>query len=147
MPITTKWWLEGRVIEVKIVSSFEVDDLTQAVIQAQALMDSTSEQRVHILVDNTLIGPTNAHAADMNREAKPLMQDERLGWVIVYGKNNVLTRFATNIVMQLMHPRFRMVNTLAEALSFLNHIDETLPSYEQWRQSIPAPDAQDVTEN
>ena len=53
----------------------------------------------------------------------------------MYGKNNVLTRFATNVVMQLVHNRFRMVNTLEEALDFLSNLHDNIPDYATWQQN------------
>ncbi|MCA9886487.1 MAG: hypothetical protein KC708_26120, partial [Anaerolineae bacterium] len=115
MAITTNWWLKDIVIGIVMAGDFTAEDLTSAANTAYALIDSSDEPYVHVLLDNTDIGQTKARAAEMNRAAQPLMKHGRLGWLVVYGKNNVLTRFATNVVMQLVHNRFRMVNTLEEA--------------------------------
>ncbi|MCA9887634.1 MAG: hypothetical protein KC546_04645 [Anaerolineae bacterium] len=133
MAITTNWWLKDIVIGIVMAGDFTAEDLTSAANTAYALIDSSDEPYVHVLLDNTDIGQTKARAAEMNRAAQPLMKHGRLGWLVVYGKNNVLTRFATNVVMQLVHNRFRMVNTLEEALDFLTNLHDQIPNYETWQ--------------
>ena len=135
MPVTASWWLKDHVISIVMDGDFSDEDIQMASNTAYALIDSSDEPYVHVLLDNTTIGQTNARAADMNRAARPMLKHERLGWLGVYGKNNVLTRFATNVVMQLVHNRFRMVNTLEEALDFLSNLHDAIPDYATWQQN------------
>jgi hypothetical protein len=127
MPITVDWYLDGRVMKIEMVGAFSVDDLIGAASQAVALVESTDTPLVHCVLDNTHIGDTSASLADINRASQPMLKHERMGWVLVYGNNSQMTRFTGNIVAQISRTRYRMYDTLDDALDFLQKMDKQLP--------------------
>lgn len=126
MPFTISWLVEKRVVYTHMYGYMTSDDLHAL----KAVMEDyihQSEQLLHMIND-----ATDTTGTDMGLRELQNMQyanAKNLGWAI-YVNPNKLHRFFASVVTQLTGKRGREFATLAEALHFLQEMDDGLPKLE-----------------
>jgi len=131
MSITVEWFIEHRIIKIVMNGDFTTVDLNHASNECVRLMNciptnENASPTVHFILDNTHIGDTKSAVLGMYKSSAPLLKDKRMGWMIVYGKNNPMTQYAGTIISQIARSRFRIFSTYDEAIAFLKSNDESL---------------------
>jgi len=119
------WLLENRVIltfNQGIVTDQDMFDNDEPVT---AYMNQCSAPLVHMIVDHRKgIGtPSSKAMAQLNWPKHP-----KMGWIILVGMANPFQKFVVAVTSNFFKTRMRMLNTMDEALDFLNQVDSTLPS-------------------
>jgi hypothetical protein len=125
MPSQLSWYLENRVMQIVNhgdVADQDLFDIDESVIQ---YIDQSSAPLVHLIVDhrNGNNAPSAKGLTQLNWPKNP-----RLGWTILIGLKNPFQRFVTVVAANFFKIRLRLVNTMDEALDFLNEVDSTLPA-------------------
>ena len=119
------WYLENRVMQIVNQGELRDQDLFDLDGSAIQYMEQCSVPLVHLIIDHRL--------GSNSPSAKGLMQlkwpkHPKMGWIVMIGLANPLQRFVTAVASNFFKTRLRMVNTLDEALDFLNEVDSTLPA-------------------
>jgi hypothetical protein len=119
MPYTTQWFIEGRIIQSKINETLtpELQDSYAALIGN--LLDESEMAQSHLMLDYA-----NADFPIFHKRS--WLKNPRLGWVVIYGVNNPLLRWGLAAVLQLEGMRYRIVDTLSDAVEHLREVDVTL---------------------
>jgi len=129
MPMQQDWYVDQRVAFVRFWGEITVHDVVEALDISARLVDEGAQPHVHFLHDWTEINNFPTNIIQIRQKSNVALEDEeKLGWMVVYGLDNRLLRFISQTVLQVFGIRFRMFETQEEAIAFLNEIDPTLPS-------------------
>lgn len=119
MAYTPQWYIEGRVIQTQ-----KNDKLTPELHTAQDtlishLLSKSEMAQSHLMIDGSDTGFPILRKQDW-------LKNPRLGWVVIYGVENSLLRWGMAAVLQLQGVRYRIVDTLTDAIEHLQDVDITL---------------------
>lgn len=127
MPVSVSWYLEDRVIREVFTGDITLKDIEAASTQTAAMLDSTDTSLVHLLQDYSGVSSFPRSVNDMNRMVEPLYTHDRLGRVMAYGLSDSAMQFTATMLGQLFQIRYRVMDTEADALDWLQEMDSTLP--------------------
>jgi proteasome lid subunit RPN8/RPN11 len=118
------WLIEHKLLLVNTWGKVNVDELSAMDSRISDMLDNSQEPLVHGIHDHT--------RAESIPSAKDLMQVKagkhpRVGWLIIVGLDNKLMKFFVSATGQVLNIRLRFMDTVEEALTFLQDIDSTLP--------------------
>lgn len=126
MSLHLSWYLENRVILVvskgkSLNQDQDMFDIDQAIVD---YINQSDAPLVHLITDfrDGSFSPSMKAVGKLQSSKHP-----RIGWAIVIGQMNSLQRFSLAMAISFFKLRNRMVDTLEEALDFLNYVDSTLP--------------------
>jgi hypothetical protein len=124
MSIQLSWYLENRVM--LLVNHDQNTDQDMLAIDQPMInyLNQSNAPLVHVIMDN--IGSTYTPSIKVLKTLQ-YPKHPRLGWLILIGLINPFQRFIAAVVTTFFKTRLRMVNTMDEALDFLNEVDSTLP--------------------
>jgi hypothetical protein len=123
MPYTVNWLVPQRVIDVKFGESLSVDELQEYDAKVVAMMEEGQPKNVHVLADISRL----EQFPNLQRTQQTKMATHpHLGWIVVYGSQNIVFRAMGIIVSKLFGNRLQWCNTREEALAFLQRVDQTL---------------------
>ncbi len=127
MSAEVKWYVEDRVLYLRIYGIVTLEDIQNLNVTATSLV-AASKSIVHVMVDLSEIERFPTSLATIKEFVKPTSNQQALGWVILFGTTNPLLRFLASVVTQLAgeNVRMRMLDQLSDALEFLCKQDETL---------------------
>ncbi|MCA9882393.1 MAG: hypothetical protein KC546_10025 [Anaerolineae bacterium] len=126
MPYDMTWLIEDAIIHEKLYGDFEITDIHVMVVAAKQMIAQSNRDKVHLLVDVADVGKIPLSVREIASETMELYRDERIGWTIAYGSKNKVVRMVATIVLQLFKGRQVVVNTEADALTFLAKQDDQL---------------------
>jgi hypothetical protein len=122
------WYIEKRVAIQHLYGTVTVDEAEIARNGMNRFLEEGTPL-VHVLVDVAKIDkfPTNIVAL---KHLIPDIDNDKMGWLIIYGAHNVFIRFLASTLSQIGLPgvRLRMFSTLDESLMFLQSQDASLES-------------------
>jgi len=117
--------VENRVIYVRSYGVVSVAEIQTASAQAGQMMDS-GIKHVHMIADSIDVEKVTFNLTDLVKGLRGLPTSSNLGWSLNVSPN-VMYRFMASIISQIVNSRQRVFNTLEEAITFLQSVDETLP--------------------
>ncbi|MBE2270608.1 MAG: hypothetical protein IAE80_20390 [Anaerolinea sp.] len=124
MPIKSTWLVKGHIIFAVSWGEVTPDEFAATEAPMQQFLNNAEADFLHVVVDHSLL------------ESLPRFQQmiqrawgthPRLGWVIFYGVQSSVLAFQSSMTAQLLKVRLRFVDTLADALTYLQQADNTLP--------------------
>jgi hypothetical protein len=117
MPYTIDWLYPNRVLIIKMIGSADIEDAAKL---NEILLGHLEQATVHLhmLLDFTEMTsfPLNVHKA---RGTQEYMKHPKFGWLIAYGSRNPVVKMLAAIVTQISNIRWRLFDTHAEAIAFL----------------------------
>jgi hypothetical protein len=118
------WLLKGRIVLHQTFALPTQDDVAQMDEQFLDYLEQAEAPLLHFIYDMSAQDkvPDLKTMANMEFTRHPAM-----GWAIVIGTVNPMTKFLITTVSQINKTRFRMFTTREEALAFLQEVDNTLP--------------------
>lgn len=125
MSSQVSWLLEQRVIltyNEGVVSDQDMYDNEGLILD---YLNQCSVPLVHMVVDHRkgIGSPSSKTLAQLSWANSP-----KLGWLILVGMANPFQKFVVTVASNVFKTRMRMLNTMDEALDFLNQVDSTLPA-------------------
>jgi len=125
MSIGVTWLVEGHLLLLNSWGDVNVAELAAMDSRINEMLTSSKVPLVHGIHDHSL--------ALKIPSAKDLMkvkagQNPRVGWLIIIGLDNKLMKFFVSVAGQVLNIRLRFMNSLDEALAFLQDMDSTLPN-------------------
>ena len=127
MPFEQSWLVQNAVILVKYEDDVTIDEVTESVEELVWRMNTTQRQLVHMVMDMTALGTHPTNLSELNNIAKMLLSHERVGWLLMLGNQNSLTKFLVEMIAQMSKIRFRGFVDWEETREFLQGMDSTLP--------------------
>jgi hypothetical protein len=118
------WLVEGHLLLLNSWGHVNVNELAAMDTRINEMLTNSTVPLVHGIHDHS--------KALQIPSAKDLMKvkaghNPRVGWLIIIGLDNKLMKFFVSVAGQVLNIRLRFMNTLDEALSFLQEVDSTLP--------------------
>ncbi len=118
------WLVEGKLLLFNSWGKVNVNELKEMDHRIGAMLESSTAPLVHGIHDHS--------RAEHIPSAKDLMKVKsgnhpRVGWLIIVGLDNKLMKFFVSATGQVFGLRLRFMNSVAEALDFLQDVDSTLP--------------------
>ncbi|MEO0560923.1 MAG: hypothetical protein AAF125_02345 [Chloroflexota bacterium] len=128
MPVKIYWLVEHKVSYFKYIGDVTLEELQEAAeIGIQMLDESTDTPLVHTLQDGQAMTQFPSNLGQVAKLSRAAHTHPQMGWSISVGILEPITKFISATVSQIMRSRQRFTDTLPEALTFLNHVDATLP--------------------
>ena len=124
MSVGVTWLVEGHLLLLNSWGKVNVDELAAMDVRIHDMLTNATVPLVHGIHDHC--------KAQQIPSAKDLMKVKsgnhpRVGWLIIIGLDNKLMKFFVSVAGQVLNIRLRFMNSLDEALAFLQEIDSTLP--------------------
>lgn len=118
------WLVEDKLLLFNSWGKVNVNELTEMDHRIGAMLENSTAPLVHGIHDHS--------RAEHIPSAKDLMKVKsgnhpRVGWLIIVGLDNKLMKFFVSATGQVFGLRLRFMDTVAEALAFLQDVDSTLP--------------------
>ncbi len=135
MGIKLEWLLAGRVILHRNVGDVTATDLLDVDAPLNAMLLEGTQPEVHVIV---LANPHGEGPMSLRAfTAATWMRNERLGWTVVVGLENIVLRFVADAASQVFNMKTKFVDTPEEAIAVLKRVDLSLPD------DIDIPDVND----
>jgi hypothetical protein len=122
MPYEIGWYLPERIIHYKLIGIITGDDIRMVSSLLQDYL-AKSVAPTHIVIDATELEKFPIDI-QLSRSHYPFNR-QNTGWIILCG-GDVTARFVTTVAAKASSSRFKAVETLAIALTFLQQHDATL---------------------
>ncbi len=124
MPIKSTWMVKGHVIFAVSWGEVTPEEFAATEVPMQFFLNQAEADFLHLIVDHTLLEGLPRFQEMIQRSWG---KHPRLGWVIFYGLDSSVLTFKSSVTAQLLKVRLRFVDTLADATTFLQQADNTLP--------------------
>lgn len=143
MPFETDWYLKNRVILTRITGEMDTNEIRALNDRAVGMIDNaelsdSATPLVHHLIN---IEEMTGFPRKINEVSNSVtFASPQMGWLIIVGKVNPIIRFFGGVITQVSKIRFRVIETMPEALEFLQEVDPSLKG----RLVEPAPVSPDA---
>jgi hypothetical protein len=138
MPYEVTWLVDKRIIYFHTSGIATIDDVKAGNKKVMVMLDE-GIPFVHLITDSTDVEKVQLGLNDLASVFRDMPASPKLGWSI-YISPKMLDRFFASVTTQLTKSRHREFNTLADAIAFLQSVDDTLPKIE-----LPSHHPQDDT--
>lgn len=124
------WHTEGHIVVVTMHETVLPEEYTA---MDEAFMQYVNEAKgalVHFVysMSDEIVASELSHMTDLQFAKHPAM-----GWSIMIGEMNPITRVMITLAAKINRARFKMVGSVDEAIDFLYTVDANLPSRESVR--------------
>lgn len=124
MAYNIDWFIPGRVLFVYLGGVSTVEEAHQSSAEMKRFLDS-GKPLVHMIFDDSDLEKVPVSIAEMQKTMQ-VFKHPSMGWLLAIGDVNAPVRFASFMVTQLFHVRFRRFTSGRELLDFLKDQDQTL---------------------
>ena len=118
------WLVEGRVIHLQVSGEYDVETVRQVVSSMKDLVD-TSIAPVHVVWDMSRVTKMTKDLREPINEMSELRYHPKRGWITII-TNNVMIRFAGQIISHFLGANYRSVGSFEEAIRTLCSVDQTI---------------------
>jgi hypothetical protein len=121
---TIEWMIPGRVVLTTMWGEISIEDV-HAISNGLKKFYEEGTPMIHSVVDVSRI-EKYPNLLELQRSGKVEMHnEERVGWTVIVGTNRLI-KFIVSMFMQFLKLRFKMLDSQAEALAYLQEGDKTL---------------------
>jgi hypothetical protein len=122
---TESAWLIKEHVVLTHLGDFDIPELEEMAQAMATYQTSTSASQVHQVVDvrDLKNSPPNINAL---RQHLGYWQHPKMGYVIAVGINNPVVSFLAQILPKMIGVKFHKVDTIDEAIKFLQKMDDSL---------------------
>ncbi len=130
MPIDVSWLVEGRVTQLRFRGEVTVAELEEGSLKLLELVNDHEGDTAlfHNVHDASALTKIPIQLNAINAATRDAFLHPRTGWTVAHNPQNAVQSFIGNMIGRVTQARYRIFDTRAEALAFLNYVDETLPS-------------------
>ncbi len=128
MPVQASWHMKPRIIRMELHDNVTLPEIAQASEVSIEMMNTSPADLVHVLHDCTALDSLPMRLKDLNNVVKESYTHPQLGWIIAFNVDNPLIQFIGNLTGRFFGIRYRIVDSEADALQWLQEIDSSLPS-------------------
>jgi hypothetical protein len=117
------WHSKPNVLYLEMSGEFDKDAMYKSSHEIRDDFLENSAVLVHILVDTQAV---KSYTKDLRviREATQIYSNHpKLGWMILIGIENPITKFLANATLQIIKKQFKMAKSLEEAMAVLKEVD------------------------
>ena len=122
------WFIEDQVIMHRFPATVDLEQLTEQFNTINDMIDENANvPLIHVLMNAEDLRQYPKQMAKLGGTVKKLLDNSRLGWVIIFGSDDRIVKFIASAIASMFKTRFRFFYTQEEAFAFLNSVDEMLP--------------------
>jgi hypothetical protein len=122
-----RWIVQGRVMLVQFSGVLTLEDVHQMNAKALVLMGEALPPHIDVIANGTLVTQFDRDLVNVRNLSGSLGKHPLLNWhIIVDPDPNPAMKFLGSIVFKLLGARYRVMDTIEDALSFLQ-AGETFP--------------------
>jgi hypothetical protein len=125
MPYQVSWLVDKRIIYFQTSGVVSIDEVKAANKQIMVMLGEGTPF-MHLITDSSEVEKIQVSLTDLASVFRNMPSSPGLGWSI-YVSPKMVDRFLANVTTQMTNSRHREFPTLAEAIAFLQKMDETLP--------------------
>jgi hypothetical protein len=118
------WLVEDRLLLLNSWGKVNVDELMAMDNKIGAMIENSPAPLVHGIHDHSKAAQIPSPKDLMKVKSA---EHPRVGWLIFIGMDNKLIKFFLSVAGQAFSLRLRFMDTLEDALTFLQDVDSTLP--------------------
>ncbi|MAS32439.1 MAG: hypothetical protein CL610_00445 [Anaerolineaceae bacterium] len=122
MPVELSWLIPERVLHERFYGDVTIEDIQELASTLPPFMEE-GVPLIHTIIDATNV--TSHPSIKDIHEHSSLRTYPNEGWRVMVGANAV-ARFIGSIILQVMGQRYRMYDTLDEALHFIADQDKSV---------------------
>jgi predicted regulator of amino acid metabolism with ACT domain len=126
MPSRVIWMVPAKVIRLQLLDFVTSEEIIAHMHEIERRVNDSFPSTVHVIVDFRTLTclPTNIRfLADVSR---PLAALPNVGNIVILGPKSPLIQTLATVVSQIVRFRYRVAQTISEAVEYLNHIDPEL---------------------
>jgi hypothetical protein len=131
MPVSVSWYLENRVVYVKLIGNVTPDEISSTSTEFIALVEQSSAPLVHAIHDATELDSLPKSLKVVVDAIQNGYGHPRLGWSVAFGVGSDFLRFVGEMTGRIFRIRYHIVQSKTEALAWLENVDSTLPPLEE----------------
>jgi hypothetical protein len=127
MPYDVSWVVENRISLVRFISEITLDEMRQANQDSIAYIQQGSPGLLfHSILDTTQLEKFPMKLNLLTDDSVGSYRKEpNLGWILLISHNRMIS-FLSSMTVQLTQTRFRVLQTVDEAIAFLKDRDVSL---------------------
>ncbi|MCB9458183.1 MAG: hypothetical protein H6670_00940 [Anaerolineaceae bacterium] len=127
------WFIEDQVIMHRFPATVDLEQLTEQFNTINDMIDENANvPLIHVLMNAEDLRQYPKQMAKLGGTVKKLLDNSRLGWVIIFGSDDRIVKFIASAIASMFKTRFRFFYTQEEAFAFLNSVDENLPDLSKY---------------
>ena len=128
------WFIEDQVIMHRFPATVDLEQLTEQFNTINDMIDENANvPLIHVLMNAEDLRQYPKQMAKLGGTVKKLLDNSRLGWVIIFGSDDRIVKFIASAIASMFKTRFRFFYTQEEAFAFLNSVDENLPDLSKYQ--------------
>ncbi|MFN8451322.1 MAG: hypothetical protein U0521_22755 [Anaerolineae bacterium] len=127
MPVDVSWFLDKRVLMCRFQGNVTIEELRDLAQTGIDSLETCSYPVMHSLYDAAALTSLPINLQSIAHAASRPYAHPKMGWIAIYNAHVPILAFAADMILRLFRVRYRIVNTQADALDFLNAIDPDLP--------------------
>jgi hypothetical protein len=135
MPFQQRWYVNKRVLLIKMYGDLDLDEMTRNNDEMVAKMNEGTPL-VHILIDDAKVGKIPASLGQLKQIFTG--PHPSAGWVILIGPGSQIQNFLVGMIGKILRANIRREATLEAAIKFLRERDITIPWHEANEESFPS---------
>jgi hypothetical protein len=125
MAVELSWHVRNHLIFVRLSGHITFHDLEELYRTTVRSMQASDAPMVHVLMDDGDITDFPKSIPEL-RNMMRWQEHHKLGWVVAYPNNNPLLNFIATVLSQTFGSRYRRVESLEDALTYLRDADLAL---------------------
>ena len=120
------WWVPQQVLALThFVSDVSADDFAGIAQDTYAALQQVNGE-FHVIIDNRIIANTELASLDTMLAAMPMMNHSQLRWIVMVLPEKLSGTAQQMATQQHEQIGLKHVDSLGEAKTFLNSVDETI---------------------
>ncbi len=127
MTVRVKWLIPGALIFEKVEGTVKLEEADEFATQETTLINQSDRPLVHSMVDLSNLTTLPTNIKQIAQRVTPAFKHPHMGWLIAYGHDNKLIKYVIAIVTGIFKVRYRLFDTVEEAIEFLMSQDQDLP--------------------
>ena len=126
MPFDRQFFPEQHLLYERAFGTLTLDEIAE-LHQGEIKAIEQANFPIHVLVDLRLLEHFPASLIEIKNKVS-VIENQNLRWMILVINTNRVLKFLASVVMQIIfrHARYRVVNSMDEAVAFLEDMDSTL---------------------
>jgi len=126
MPHKITWLVPDHFFHIDWYGNIEIDEFKEFYPRMIKLYDQIDKPLIHAITETTNV-ITSPNFMEVQPIAGPFTTHPKYGWSILIGEQDPKALITINMMMQKAQARIKILDTVAEAITFLQTVDSTLP--------------------
>ena len=128
MPVEVVWFEQDHVVRLNLVGDVTIEDMQEAVKTYIEMIESVEGNwLIHTLHDADHMESLPKSLKQTANVVRDAFQHPRSGWTIAYAVHKPVLKLFGNMITGMLRVRYRIMESQADALAFLQQVDQTLP--------------------